>query len=251
MKEMRLLLAGLFAITAQNAAAQARIPGRIIGVFDDRTGLPLAEVIVEDMFTGWSAQTTATGTVSLFYVDTGGTMLRVKKVGYVPQTMPVRNSPTDTTPITVILKPSAQVLPTATTTAKTHRGPADTVRKLERMGFYERRLSQGAPERAFVTTKELSKARLVSDVVRFSGRQFCPSNIYIDGVKVELPNLNLRGNARGPRTTKLLKDGIDALLEPELIVGIEMYKVSDTPAQYNATAPPGQPPCGATLIWTR
>jgi hypothetical protein len=250
MKEMRpLFLASLVALTAQVGSAQARIPGRLIGVFDDRTGQPLAEVIVEDMVTGWSAQTTATGTLSLFYVDTGGTLIRIKKVGYVPQTMPVRNSPSDTTPITVILKPAAQVLPTATTTARTHRGPADTVRKLDRMGFYERRLSQGAPERAFVTTKELAKVRLVSDVVRFSGRPFCATNVYIDGMKVELPNLNLRGNARGPRTTKLLKDGIDALLEPEMIVGIEMYKVADTPAQYNATQ--SGPPCGATLIWTR
>jgi hypothetical protein len=227
----------------------ARIPGRIVGVFDDATGRPIEGAQVEDAITGWAASTTATGTVSLFYVDTGGTLLRVKKVGYVPQLFPVANSARDTTPITIVLKPVAQLLPRVVTRVSSSRTPADTVRKLELAGFYERRASTAAPMRAFVTEKELRKVTLVTDLSRITGRKFCPDNLYIDGIKVQMPVINVPN-----RTTRVLRDGIDALLTPDQIAGIELYTAATVPAEYNATAPPGpmgMPPCGATLIWTR
>jgi hypothetical protein len=238
---------------AQSAPTQARapaaIPGRVLGVFDERTGLPVPGAQVDDLLSGLSATTTETGTVALFFVDTGGTLLRVRKVGYIPQTLPVKNSVRDTVPITIVLKPAAQLLPTVVTKGASSRGPADTVRRLDLVGFYDRRNTQGAPLNAFITQEKIERFNLLSDVARLTGmrRGFCSSNLYIDGARVDVPDLNFGGR----RITKVLKNGIDALLDPSQVVAIEFYTVADAPMQYNATSPAGKPPCGATLIWTK
>jgi hypothetical protein len=249
MKGMRpLIVVALIAIGAPAfaqdvPAAPAKPKGRVVGVFDVTTGLPVVNAKVEDMFTGWSAQTTATGTVALNFVDTAGTMLRINRLGYAPQTMAVSNTPADTAPVTVVLHPVV-MLPEATTTARNFRGPADTVRKLELAGFYERRIASGAPSRAFVTRKELNKLTLFADIKRLTGRNLCKANLYIDGVRVTVPELNLVRR----KQSEVYKDGLDALLNPEQVVGIEMYYPGDVPAQWNATSASY---CGATLIWTR
>ncbi len=106
-----------------------------------------------------------------------------------------------------------------------------------------------APSRAFVTRQQLNKVTVLSDLTAITARKFCPSNTYIDGMKVAMPVINMPS-----RTTKVFRDGIDALLTPDEVAGIEFYTISTVPPQYNATAPPGAmglPPCGATLIWTR
>jgi hypothetical protein len=244
-----LLVAAMIALgtpaLAQDApTAPAKPTGRVVGVFDAATGLPVVDATVEDMFTGWSAATTTTGTVSLSFVDTAGTMLRVKKIGYVPQSMAVRNAPADTSPITIVLHPAARLLPAATTTVKTFRGPADTVRKLELAGFYDRRQSTGAPSRSFIARKELDRLYLLSDLIRFTGRPICKANLYIDGVRVIVPDLN----SIRRKQSEVFKDGIDALLNPSQVAGVETYRAADGPAQYNAT---NAQMCGATLIWTR
>ena len=224
-------------------------PGRIIGVFDDATGRPIEGAVIEDVLSGLHAATTATGTASLFFVDTGGTLVRIRKLGYMPQVFPVANSDRDSIPVTVVLKPAAQVLPTVVTKARSARGPADTVRTLEVNGFYERRNASGAPQSAFVTEEKINRFSLLTDVARLVGtkRGFCNDNLYIDGVKVDVPDLNFGGR----RTSKVLKNGIDALLDPGTVAGIEFYKTSDLPPEFNGTLKPGVTPCGATLIWTK
>src|SRR3954464_15022752 len=74
--------------------------GRLLGVFDEGTGEPIEGAEVRNMLNGLSALTTATGTLSLFFVDTTGGMLAIRKVGYDPQTMMVTNSVRDSTGIT-------------------------------------------------------------------------------------------------------------------------------------------------------
>ena len=59
-------------LLAAPAAAQR---GRIVGVFDQTSGDPIEGARVRDMLTGTSALTTKTGTVSLSFVDTAGTLL--------------------------------------------------------------------------------------------------------------------------------------------------------------------------------
>jgi len=76
---------------------------RVVGVFDGATGDPLPNVDVIDTLTGTSAKTTATGTVSLFYVPVGVRPIRLHLVGYRDTTLTVTISPADTLALTLIM----------------------------------------------------------------------------------------------------------------------------------------------------
>jgi Carboxypeptidase regulatory-like domain len=76
---------------------------RLVGIFDGATGDPLPNVDVIDTLTGTSAKTTATGTVSLFFVPAGARPLRLHLAGYRDTTLTVTISPADTIAMTLIL----------------------------------------------------------------------------------------------------------------------------------------------------
>jgi hypothetical protein len=80
-----------------------------------------------------------------------------------------------------------------------------------------------------------------------SRRDFCGSNLYLDGVRVDVP-ANSIGRRRNSGT---YKSGLDALLDPKTIAGIEFYSIADAPSAYNISRPSGGPRCGVTLIWTK
>ena len=237
-------------VSAQVPAAVPRVrPGRLIGVYDAQSGSPLDDVTVTNTLNGLSAKTTSTGTLSLFFVDTAAGLLRLTKIGYQPLTLLVANSDADTIPETILMEPAATRLAPVVTSAKAVRGPADTVRALELNGFYDRRQTSGAPSSAFQTSDKLERLTLLSDVIRLSGREVCMSNLYINGARVSGSGVATFG--RGRRPNNLRRDPIDGLLTAQEVLGIEMYRPSEVPAQYNVTRPPGQPDCGATLVWTK
>lgn len=246
-----LSLAGAAGIaSAQAPAAAPRVrPGRLVGVYDSQSGAPLDDVTVTNALNGLSARTTATGTLSLFFVDTSGGLLRLTKIGYQPLMLVVANSDVDTIPETILMEPAATRLAPVVTNARAVRGPADTVRGLEVNGFYDRRQTSGAPSSAFQTSDKLERLTLLSDVIRLSGREVCMSNLYINGARVSGSGVATFG--RGRRPNNLRRDPIDGLLTAQEVLGIEMYRPSEVPAQYNVTRPPGQPDCGATLVWTK
>jgi hypothetical protein len=216
-------------------------------VFDADAVRPLQAAQVEDLGTGWSAFTTSTGTVSLSFVDTLGSLIRIRKPGYGPYTLFVSNSARDTIPVTVLLQRVTQLDAAVIRAAPGSRGPADTVRALELNGYYERRRSSGAPASAFVTLERIKGLTLVSDVRYLTVRGICKDNLYLDGMRIKMPDLNapsLTGSVsvvRGP-----LRDGLDALLNPTAVLAIELLRGAEVPPQYNGTA--GS--C-ATLVWTR
>src|SRR5215216_6072961 len=147
-----LVALGASVIMASVASAQAATPppfvGRVIGVYDDRTGRPLDSVEVRDMVSGSVALTTSTGTLSLFFVDTSGSLLRLRKLGYTPVTMFVANSPGDP-PMTIMLEPVAHQLPTVVTTDS-----APLYRSSLLRGFEDRRK---AGQGYFVSEHQLRK----------------------------------------------------------------------------------------------
>jgi hypothetical protein len=85
---------------ATNAAAYRN---RLLGVFDEETGEPIAGVEIADSTSGSSTTTSATGTVSLFFVPEGVTTLRIRKIGYAELRLPLVISPKDSSPITLTL----------------------------------------------------------------------------------------------------------------------------------------------------
>jgi hypothetical protein len=76
---------------------------RLLGVFDETTGDPLAGAMVTDTLSGTSALTTATGTVSLLFLPEGISGVRVTKAGYGEVKVGVSISARDTVPVTLVM----------------------------------------------------------------------------------------------------------------------------------------------------
>lgn len=248
------LLAALLAVPSRGIAQQApprsAIRVRVIGVYDARSGEPIEGAEVADLTTGLTALTTKTGTMGLIIADTTGTLVRIRRVGYQPEMLAVATGARDTTPMTLTLEP-AQVLPTVVTNARSNtRSPADTVRRLELNGFYERRVNTGAPSSAFLTSKQIESLSLVSDAPALSGREICNTNLYLNGVRVsDVASGKNMGKGRRPQNLKSAP--IDQLVSPGEVLAMEFYRTADAPPEYNATRPPGVPDCGVTLVWTK
>ncbi len=120
-------------VHAQAAPAPAIVPTyryRILGVFDEASGVPVEGAEVIDIASGTKATTTSTGTVSLIFLPDGGSLVRIRKIGYEVQTFPVAISPNDKSPITILLK-QATTLPTMVVTDTAARSLTPKLREFE------------------------------------------------------------------------------------------------------------------------
>jgi hypothetical protein len=245
------------------AAKPAGVPVyrlRVLGVFDADTGVPLEGVEVTDALSGMKSLTTTTGTVSLLFLPEGGSLIRLRKIGYEIQTMPVSISPADTQPITAVLKRTV-VLPAVRVT---DAAPERHLPPLLQMFEDHRKTAMGQ----YITEAEFKKnenttlatflgSRLSGlEVVNLSSRSFVVSSrnpcksgagggcrspdcfvaVYIDGVRVFDPTM--------PAST---------------VPDISRISTMDYTAAefYPASAPtPGDVPslnskCGTLLLYTR
>ena len=238
-------------LRAQRPAPPVRVrPGRLMGGFDEGTGAPIAGARVINLANGLAVETSRTGTVSLFFVDTTTGLIRVTKLGYAPMLTVVANSPRDTVPLTIVLAHEGQTLPTVVTRGRRHltpRGPADTVPRLDDVGFYDRRYTTGAPSSSFITAKQLSGMRTLDDLQRISGRPICAGNIYLDGIRISVPSRNWGDGRISLATTSPL----DMIVPIGEIAGVEMYNGADAPEEFNATEANGAMLGCVTLIWTK
>lgn len=248
---MRLHVLTVMIVCASAAAAQT-LPSyrhRILGVFNSE-GKPLEGVEVTDLKSGTTALTTSTGTVTLAYLPEGGSDVRVRQLGYVPVTQFIKISPSDTTPVTVILTESANVLPALVST--------DSSRPISPglRDFEERRKARAGGY--FIGEKELRKSdnREMVNVVRtiphvtvscakgfpfdchatagraqtkyaLSGGGLCQFLLYVDGVRSTETDLNM--------------------LRVSQFAAIESYTGAQIPVKYNATGSA----CGVLLFWSR
>lgn len=243
----------LAASGAQASTQLAPYRARLLGVFNAQTGDPIEGAEVIDVFSKTKALTTATGTVSLSFLPEGGSMVRVTKIGFTPETNVVPITPADTTPVMIMLRPLAQTLPTVVT--------KDTAAPLTSPGLreFDERRRQGAGH--FITDEVLRKneTKNMTYMVRqlpgvqidcprgpshqpecfaYSGRQGskyafrggrCDMDVYIDGAPLS-PPVNLND------------------YRVDSFAGVEFYSgAGSVPAKYNKTGSA----CGVLLFWTR
>lgn len=225
---------------------------RLLGEYDAASGSPIPDVEVSDLLTGTKSLTTATGTVSLFFLPDGGSLVRVRKVGYEAQMIPVAVTPKDTTPITVVLS-KVTTLPTVRVKASglQYRSPflqeaakrmesgaggyfidEATLRKNENStlanvlrGQLPGLMSAEGPhsETYFLSTRQTCRSALGCQ------RPDCYITVYIDGVQ-----------------STIMPDF--SRMYPDDYAIVEYYPgAASTPAEYGGT----QSPCGALLLWTR
>jgi hypothetical protein len=90
--------------TSLNVANYPQYRFRVIGLFDDASGGTVEGAEVIDTKSGLRALTSATGTVSLFFLPDGGSTILVHKPGLRDTTFFAAITPADTTPITLLLR---------------------------------------------------------------------------------------------------------------------------------------------------
>jgi hypothetical protein len=240
--------APLIVASAQSVAnAQPHSLGRLLGVFDDATGLPIADAEVVNLAAQTRVRTSVSGAASLAFLEPGLTVLQIRKIGYASRWQTVRVSPADTIPITLTLKPLAQQLPGVYTTASNMNG---------KLSSFERHREEGMGH--FLTQEQLDKAtgRLTSDVLRTlpglkttlgagtaayvgttrgaislrSGS--CLAAVILDGAVVYSP-----GHGQTPFNINSIR--------PEEMAGVEFYAGgASMPIEYRFG-------CGLVVIWTR
>jgi hypothetical protein len=99
------------AVPTGEARAQQRPLGRILGVYDDATGLPVAGAEIIDVATGAKVVTLATGLVTFAFPRIGTTELLVRKAGYAERMFPAVVSATDTDSFRIVLTAVVQLSP--------------------------------------------------------------------------------------------------------------------------------------------
>lgn len=235
---------------------------RVLGVFDEQTGDPVEGVEVADVLSGNSSLTTGTGTVSLFFLPDGGSLVRLRKIGYEVQTLPVSISPADTVPITIVLTRATQ-LPTVVVTDSAPRYTSPGLR-----AFEERRAKgigrfvseavmrknddktladlitttlpglQGVPGPGGSKYVVSSRRPCQGPALRRCTTADCYVSVYIDGVRTY--------DASTMTDRNQIPDF--GRMNPRDYAGAEFYPGgASVPAQYNAT----NSGCGVLLLWTR
>jgi hypothetical protein len=234
-------------------ASAAAYRNRLLGAFDEQSGEPIEGLEVIDLASGTTARTTKTGTVSLAFLTDGTSLVRLRKLGYAPMTMSVAISPADTSPLTIVMKRSAQELPAVVTkdSASPYISPA-------LRGFDERMRAHLGGQ--FVAESSLRKmdSDVLSDVLRrFHGATLVRGGHFVSTRKSK-PGPVLRSVTPGLNCyVAVYENGIKrASLGPidfdkvnvSDYAGVEFYAGPET---YPAWISPTDNDCGVLLLWLR
>jgi hypothetical protein len=236
---------------------------RFLGVYDASTGDPVEGAEVVDVLTGTKALTTKTGTVSLMFLPEGGSLVRVRKVGFEMQTLTIAISPADTVPVTVVLThASATTLdPVIVKDSTPHYlgSGLNTFQEHQRQGFGHFvtedlfRKDDGKPLGNILISRipglmfthgPHGETYIVSSRKPCAGNALvgcrqpnCYVTVIQDGVRIY--DLALTKGAQVPDFAKM--DGTS-------IAGAEFYDgAAAMPPEYNSTSQG----CGVLVLWTR
>jgi hypothetical protein len=240
-----------------NAAIRYRF--RLLGVYDAQTGEPVEGVEVADVLSKASTMTSKTGTISLFFLPDGGSLVRLRKIGYETQTLAVSISPADTIPITVVLN-HATALPAVVVNDSAPKFATPGMRAFaehQKLGFghfltdtlfrkYESSTLANFLSARFpgvITVQGPSGAKYLA-----SGRRMCSGpamrqcrsadcfvSVYQDGAKIYDPN-----NVGAQRVDF-------EHMSPRDFDAAEFYQGAEVPPEYNATGNS----CGVLVLWSR
>jgi hypothetical protein len=229
-------------VAAGLALALVQLPATVRVRITDTTGTPITGanlmiLKVREQEAVVLATTDAAGKHTFsFTPDSSRYRLDVRKVGYVQTTRLVNAAPGDTLSIELRLanlrRDTIPVsLPTVVAEGRRNRGPADTIKWLEKKGFYDRRHEGFAPSSAFASADQLDhwKPTTITNIGYFAGRRICGTNVYVDGMRA----------AGGIRD-------VQSWLTPDNVAGIETYVGLEIPVSYA-----GHGANCATLIWLR
>ena len=231
-------------------------PGRLLGVFDEASGEPIAGAEVSNLSTGDHISTTSTGTVSLWFIDRP-TIVQVRLMGYEPVRLVV--DPTDTTPITIVLR-RATPLPTVVTRASINISTDPGLRE----GF-DRRCAVANVACVRDSTIGAHPNSTLGDLliklpgVLTSGSQvrmhangpgLCAPTYYVDGftwnTKALGPPIDQPGSAPG-QSTRFSKDSPPPPYGTSNVARVEVYgSGAPRPTRFS-----GDGSCGVIAIWTR
>jgi hypothetical protein len=81
---------------------------RVLGLFDADSGGPVAGAVVRDSASGLAATTTATGTVSLSFLNSSRAVLLIHAAGYEDTRAEVKVTFSDTIPVTLVIRRTAR-----------------------------------------------------------------------------------------------------------------------------------------------
>ena len=222
---------------------------RLVGVYDGQTGEPVEGADVIDVLNGNSAKTTSTGTVALAFMPEGTGFVRIRKLGYELQTIPVTISPDDSLPLTVILTKAVLLEGVSV---------VDSVRRYvspKLQGFEQRRTNAAAGQFLGEGLVRKEENRNIGEFLR----GHLSNAVLRDGRNGSVYLMQSSRCGRGSAPAVYL-DG--ALLSPDTpgapvnlaeikltdLAGVEYYPNTATaPPQYNGTARS----CGALLLWSR
>jgi len=249
-----IIVLGLTALAPERSLS-AQLPAyrhRVLGVFDSQSGEPIEGAEVVDVMSKTSAATTRTGTVDLIYLPDGGSLIRIQKLGYTPQTFVVPISPVDTVPLTILLVAATPTLPTVVTKDSAPRYISPGLRAFEE----RRKLGFGY----FLTEAELRKHdnQKMANVVRRlpSVRLICPRSgprqgeCFAVGTRLA-SRLAILG---GACEIEIYLNGVVSndhdlqKLDVNEFAAVEYYPGGTSlPIEYNRTGSA----CGVLLLWTR
>lgn len=244
-----------------------RPPLRILGIFDETNGEPVAGVEITELATGNSVMTSTTGAANLALIIPKGGDIRLRKIGFAEQTMTVSMSPSDTVPITVLMKRVAE-LPAVVTKDASPKYLSPSLRSFEERrknhssGYFidEATLRKEAnrplgnvlmSHAPGSIVKQVSSASFLLKSPRCSGGG--QPDVYVDGVPLaHLEDPRWRPTQPRSRTVPM----VDASEYPfdlnqfsiNDLAGVEYYPDNATmPVQFSRTASG----CGALFLWTR
>ena len=254
-----LLLVAATLVTAQELAlrgrrseALAQYRNRLLGAYDEQSGAPLEGVEVLDVMSGSSAVTTKMGTVALSFLPDGGSLVRLRKVGYAPFTLTVAISPTDTAPFTILMRRSPQDRPTVVTLVSAPRYLSPGLH-----GFEERmRAGLGGQFVSEATLRSMDGEVLSSVLRRFHGAVLKRGRF----VSTRKTSAGVPGRSNGHGGNGFVavyengiqraslagidfdKVSVDDYAAVEFYAGAETYPVWISPTNND---------CGVLLLWTR